>query len=68
MLRIIKTFSACSSGCSSSTSCSSNGECSCKSNVVGTKCTACESGYFGFPNCQGKTFQKLNCYESIEVI
>ena len=53
-LRIIKTFSACSSGCSSSTSCSSSGECSCKSNVVGTKCTACESGYSGFPNCQGE--------------
>ena len=63
MFRIIKTFPACSSGCSSSTSCSSNGECTCKTNVVGIKCTVCESGYFGFPNCQGKTFQKLNCHK-----
>ena len=52
----IKKISACgcSSSGSSSTTCSSSGICSCKSNVVGTKCTACESGYSGFPNCQGE--------------
>ena len=56
MMRILKFFSAC--GCSSSgssmTSCNAIGECTCKSNVVGTKCTACEPDYFGFPNCQGE--------------
>ena len=62
-LRIFKSFSACgcSSSGSSSTTCSSSGVCSCKSNIVGTKCTACNTDYFGFPNCKGKTFlQKLN--------
>ena len=56
MLRIIKTFPACecSSTGSDSTSCSSSGVCTCKSNVVGAKCTACNSGYYGFPNCQGE--------------
>ena len=49
-----KTFSecGCSSSGSNSTSCSSSGDCSCKLNVVGTKCTTCESGYYDFPNCQ----------------
>ena len=40
-------------------SCSSSGVCTCKSNVVGTKCTACQSGYFGFPNCRGKNLNIL---------
>ena len=61
MMRILKFFSAC--GCSSSgssmTSCNAIGECTCKSNVVGTKCTACKPGYFGFPNCQGENENML---------
>ena len=48
-------FSAC--GCnaqgSSSIECDSNGFCTCKSNIVGTKCTDCASGYYGFHNCTG---------------
>lgn len=28
------------------------GQCPCKPNVIGRKCDACKSGYFGFPNCQ----------------
>ena len=61
VLRSFKSFSEC--GCntsgSTSTSCSSSGVCSCKSNVEGTKCTTCKSGYYGFPNCQGKNLKNL---------
>ena len=52
---IISNFVAC--GCnaegSSSIECDKYGLCSCKSNVVGTKCTDCASGYYGFHNCTG---------------
>ena len=34
--------------------CDSDGNCDCKSNVIGNKCTACMSGYYRFPNCHGK--------------
>ena len=55
-LETFTSFSAC--GCSTSgstsTSCSSSGVCSCKTNVDGTKCITCKSGYYGFPNCQGR--------------
>ena len=56
VLMTFKTFleCVCSSSGSNSTSCSSSGDCSCKPNVVGTKCTACEPGYYGFPNCTGE--------------
>ena len=30
-----------------------NGICTCKTNVIGKKCTSCKSGYVGFPNCTG---------------
>ena len=50
-----QTFIAC--GCSGSgaslASCTSSGVCTCKSNIIGNKCTNCTSGYYGFPNCQG---------------
>ena len=47
------TACECSSFGSSSTSCTSSGVCTCKSNIIGNKCTNCTSGYYGFPNCQG---------------
>ena len=28
--------------------------CSCKTNIVGTKCDLCDYGYFNFPTCDGK--------------
>ena len=40
---------------SNSTSCHTNGQCFCKANIVGYKCTECKSGYHGFPDCTGKT-------------
>ena len=55
LLGTSKTFSACkcSTSGSSSTACNTNGQCTCKPNVVGTKCTECKSTFYGFPNCQG---------------
>ena len=52
---LFKTFKACkcSTSGSLSTSCDSSGQCTCKTNVVGTKCTDCKSGFYAFPNCQG---------------
>ena len=29
------------------------GQCSCHDNVIGVKCSECEPGYYGFPNCRG---------------
>ena len=56
MWYIQNIFSAC--GCStygsSSISCNTSGQCTCEPNVVGTKCTECKSGFYGFPKCQGK--------------
>ena len=59
MLRMTKTFSACECNSTGSTSCSSSGVCICKSNVVGINCTACEPGYYGFPDCQGENKNML---------
>lgn len=28
------------------------GQCSCKPNVIGRRCSECKTGYFGFPNCR----------------
>ncbi|KAJ8738019.1 hypothetical protein PYW08_000614 [Mythimna loreyi] len=28
------------------------GQCPCKPNVIGRSCTACRTGYYGFPNCR----------------
>ena len=44
----------CNNSGSISTFCNSRGECTCKSNVNGNKCATCSSGYYGFPNCQGR--------------
>ena len=41
---------------SSSSTCNSYGTCNCKTNVIGAKCTACKTGFYGFPNCNGKHF------------
>ncbi len=31
-----------------------NGECQCKSNIIGDKCEKCQNGNFGFPSCKSK--------------
>ena len=49
---------------SNSLSCDSNGVCSCKTNVIGAKCTACKSGYYGFPNCKGNADLNILFYNS----
>ena len=53
----LQNFSACdcSSSGASSTSCTSSGVCTCKSNFSGTKCTSCNSSYYGYPNCNCKS-------------
>ncbi|XP_030765960.1 laminin subunit alpha [Sitophilus oryzae] len=28
------------------------GQCPCKDNIIGRQCTACKTGYFGFPDCR----------------
>ncbi|XP_050301015.1 laminin subunit alpha [Anthonomus grandis grandis] len=28
------------------------GQCKCKDNIIGRQCTACKTGYYGFPNCR----------------
>lgn len=28
------------------------GQCTCKENIIGRQCTACKSGYYGFPECK----------------
>ncbi|KAF7271317.1 hypothetical protein GWI33_015789 [Rhynchophorus ferrugineus] len=28
------------------------GQCPCKENIIGRQCTACKTGYFGFPDCR----------------
>ena len=56
MFSIVQNILDC--GCneygSNSNSCNSGGECDCKKNVSGTKCTHCSTDFFGFPNCKGK--------------
>ena len=42
---------------SNSTSCDSNGMCTCKPKFTGSKCTECDSGFFGFPECKGKNLR-----------
>ena len=63
-LLTLKIVSACecSSSGSTSTSCTSNGICSCKSNFSGTKCSTCDSTYYGYPNCYSKLYN--NSYKS----
>ena len=31
------------------------GQCSCRRGVVGRNCDKCQTGYYGFPYCKGKT-------------
>ena len=33
--------------------CNANGVCSCRANIVGSKCNSCADGGFNFPTCQG---------------
>ena len=36
-----------------------SGQCTCKNNVIGEKCTQCANGYWGFSECQGmKNYEK----------
>ena len=38
--------------------CTSDGECLCKDNIDGLKCSKCKDGYFGFPNCKRNRIQQ----------
>ena len=45
---------------SASLQCDSNAECECNSDLItGANCDMCEIGYFGFPNCTGKSLLSL---------
>ena len=35
-------------------SCDVNGVCSCKANIINSKCDICQDGFYNFPNCEGK--------------
>ena len=35
------------------------GQCPCRPNVIGRKCTRCKTGYYGFPNCRSKYSYKI---------
>ena len=35
------------------TKCESDGQCSCKDNIVGKKCDACKDEFYNFPTCRG---------------
>ena len=37
-------------------SCDANGICSCKANILGSKCNSCVGGRFNFPTCQGNHY------------
>ena len=42
--------------------CNESGNCNCKCDVVGAKCTKCELGHHGFPKCYGRqSFQNVKC-------
>ena len=30
-----------------------SGNCTCKENYIGSKCTECVPGFFGYPDCKG---------------
>ena len=32
------------------------GVCTCNDNVTGIKCDTCETGWYGFPSCQGEIY------------
>ena len=34
--------------------CDDEGKCSCKSNVIGDKCSECQPDHFDYPRCEGK--------------
>ena len=40
--------------------CNSKVNCFCKTNVTGIKCANCHPGFYGFPDCKGKTKLNLN--------
>lgn len=37
------------------------GQCECRENVIGRRCSRCKTGYFGFPNCQKCDCPTGNC-------
>ena len=47
---------ACNTQGSYGTSCNADGICSCKANIIGSKCDSCAAGYFNFSTCQGKVY------------
>ena len=57
-MKLIFQISACDCNTegSNGSSCNAGGICSCKAQIVGSKCDSCAVGYFNFPTCQGKHY------------
>ena len=36
-----------------SITCNDNGQCNCRENIEGGKCSRCSAGYYNFPVCTG---------------
>ena len=47
-------------------SCDSNGICFCKTNFIGSKCTKCKPGYYGFPDCYCKACDLYHCFVNFD--
>lgn len=46
----------------SNTQCNEKGECSCKQNVIGTKCTLCKTGFYGLESSNPYGCRQCFCY------
>ena len=54
-------------GSNSAEGCNSEGNCYCKTNIIGSKCSSCISGYYGFPDCKCKVYMSFYFCSSISI-
>lgn len=54
-------------GSNSTEGCNSDGNCYCKANIIGSKCTSCNSGYYGFPDCKCKVYMAIDFCSSTSI-
>ena len=46
-------------------SCDERGKCRCRCDIQGDKCSECEPGHQGFPECHGKSTLKIDIYNTV---